>query len=171
MTWSSLRHFSVSERRGSCQMKSKVVAAHFVFLQLGQNCAFHRRVAEIQPAALWSLLSDFERIPWIIQAWFLRSCLKEQIYIGYSLKSAPGFTQTFILSMWNIIMHEAGLVSFSYEPAMKSLVDKSPPTWEEEFGSLMKKSCWSWRSCLTLGSPNSLLRPQWRGVGGGAKEE
>ena len=32
-------------------------------------------------------------------------------------------------------------MSVSYEPAMKPLVDKSPPTGVQEFGGLMKKSC------------------------------
>ena len=42
-------------------------------------------------------------------------------------------------------MQETGPMSVSYDPAMKPLVDKSPPTGVQEFGGLMKKSCWeSW---------------------------
>lgn len=52
----------------------------------------------------------------------------------------------YTLWMWNIIMHETGPMSVSYEPAMKPLVDKSPPTGVQEFGGLMKKSCWAGRS-------------------------
>lgn len=43
-------------------------------------------------------------------------------------------------------MHETGSMSVSYEPAVKALVDKSPPTAVQEFGSLMKKSCRAGRS-------------------------
>lgn len=42
-----------------------------------------------------------------------------------------------------------GLASVSYEPTLKPLVDKSPPTAVQEFGGLMKKSCcagWEERS-------------------------
>lgn len=65
----------------------------------------------------------------------------------HSQSSSPfgSHKNTHILWMWNIIMHEIGTLSVSYEPAMKPPVDKSPPTGVQEFGSLMKKSCWeSW---------------------------
>lgn len=59
---------------------------------------------------------------------------------------ARALTRANTLWMWNIIMHKTGSMSVSYEPAMKPLVDKSPPTGVKEFGSLMKKSCWAGRS-------------------------
>lgn len=50
------------------------------------------------------------------------------------------------LWMWNTIMHKTEPMSVSYEPALKPLLDKSPPTGVQEFGSLMKKSCCAGRS-------------------------
>lgn len=67
---------------------------------------------------------------------------KLTVTVGFWLSHTHSDT----LWMWNMITHATGPMSVSYESAMKPLVDKSPPTGAQEFGSLMKKSCWAGRS-------------------------
>lgn len=144
MTQGCLGHFRVSERGKRSNYwtgLSEVAPAHSVFWE-GKMIQYNST----------TLIITYTKS---LKHGFSVDSLRT-IHVRYGTKHRNGtpavhlplwFTHThaYTVWMWNIT-HKTGSMSVSYEPAMKPLVDKSPPTGVEEFGSLMKKSCWAGRS-------------------------
>lgn len=156
MTQDSQGHFRVSERgKRSNQWRviSELAPAHSVFQwELSQNNTKVPERAEYTHENNNPLIitcTNFLKHGFSVDS--RKTRIRAWIEYGHSTLAVYlplWFTHMhmYTLWMWNIIMHETGPMSVSYEPAVKPLVDKSPPTGVQEFGGLMKKSCWAGRS-------------------------